>query len=59
MADTPYAPLRHRVVVFIDMLGFSALVDRLDEADHQYRFRDLHFSSLEELDRELAHLSSA
>ena len=47
--------LRHRVVVFIDMLGFSALVDGVDEANHGYRFRDLHFSSLEELDRELAH----
>ena len=43
----------HRIVVFIDMLGFSELVNRFDSEIPPDGFRDFHFSSLEELDRQL------
>jgi len=43
----------HRIVVFIDMLGFSELVNRFDSEIPLGGFRDFHFSSLEELDRQL------
>jgi hypothetical protein len=49
--------IKHRIVVFIDMLGFSALVKGADDQE-QRQFRDLTFSSLLELDKELGYLTT-